>query len=314
MGDLFSRIKFNDSSDEKQLASSVGDSSTPHDLEQGPKETGITGSTGGCPFLGTSSGRIPIHEHQQIIATKKRELTEKEILEHPLYPQRDGEDEKEFGGKITWRNGTKGDYTTANAKYLRERIGRWDSPECLEHVVSNLVKTLEMELTKKSDPRQWVSMAPEVFKYRANGQKWVESQEAVEKGSYNILMQGADDSLYDTTMGFDESHDTFHKAFPGGFALEVLKVYGGPPEVGFTWRHWGTFEGEYNGLKGDGREINIFGFGNAKVRMPTDKDPRIRFTEAEVFYDLDKFLAELNMKDVNPATEDAVVGGTVIKV
>ena len=179
--------------------------------------------------------------------------------------------------------------------------------------------------------------------YTANGRKWVESEEAVEKGSYNILlsvlslhvvsmsftrtdsmniglleqtfrMNGADKSLYDIDMGFDESHDTFSKAFPGGFALEVLKVYGGPPEVGFTWRHWGTFEGEYNGLKGNGREINIFGFGRAKVQMPTDKDHRIRFTEVEVFYDIDKFLAELNMKDIDPTTVDSAMGGTVVEV
>lgn len=118
-----------------------------------------------CPFMTTAnssiSGKepsrmIPFNPHQQIIMSTKRQFTEREISQHPLLPQRDGEDEKEFGGEITWRHGKKGDYTGANAKYLNERVGRWNSPDCLEHVVSNLIKTLEMELTKKSNSKQWV--------------------------------------------------------------------------------------------------------------------------------------------------------------
>jgi len=311
MGSLTSRC-FHDSPEEALVKS----------LESDPDKSTQDAPANGCPFLAatkaintlsTSDAGSPVIDGQHIITTKHRQMTAKEVAGHPLLPQRDGVDEKEFGGKITWRHGKAGDYSKANIKYLNERIGRWDSPECLENVVSNLIKTLEMELTKKSDPKQWVSMAPEVFRYRANANKWVETEEAVEKGSYNILMKGADKALYDTAQGFDESHETFHKAFPNGFALEVLKVYGGPPEVGFTWRHWGTFEGEYNGLEGDGREINIFGFGRAKVRMPSDKDHRIRFTEVEVFYDIDKFLAELNMKDVEHEKVDASMGGTVVK-
>ena len=174
----------------------------PHKVQLGhqklEEETdGVESKSNGCPFLAATAGvksfcsplgSSTVSIHQQIITTTKRELTAKEIAEHPLLPKRDGVDEKEFGGKITWRNGKKGDYTKANAKYLNERIGRWNSPDCLEHVVSNLIKTLEMELTKKSDPQQWVcsihvhawlyafqsrglehsqvSMASEVFKYR----------------------------------------------------------------------------------------------------------------------------------------------------
>jgi len=281
---------------------------------------------GHCPFMHTAgdmasiahlhapSGSIPIEAQQPMIATKNRKLTENEIAEHPLLPQRDGGDEKEFGGEISWRSGKKGDYTKVDAKYLNERIGSWDSPECLEHVVSNLVKTFEMELTKKMDPKQWVSMAPEVFKFRANGNEWVGTDKAVERGSYNVLLSGADESLFDTKMTFDESHDAFHQAFPGGFALEILKIYGSPPEVGFTWRHWGKFEGEFNGQQGDGRDINIIGFGNIKVRIPTEKDPRLRITEVEVFFDLNKFLSELNAKKTDPKTVDSAIIGTVIRV
>lgn len=270
-------------------------------------------ASSGAASLCSPSGSTSVTANQQIIVAKKKKLSEQEIAEHPLLPQRDGVDEKEFGGEIKWRS-KKGDYTKANAKYLNERIGRWNSPDCLENVVSNLVKTLEMELTKKIDPQQWISMAPDVFRYRANGHEWVDTEQSMKEGSYNIMMKGSDKALYDTTLGYDESHDVFLEAMPGGFALEILKVYGGPPEVGFTWRHWGKFEGEFNGRKGDGRDINIFGFATAKVLLPDDKNHRIRVTEFEVYYDLDKFLADLNMKDTDPTTTDTGMGGTIVKV
>jgi len=282
----------------------------PIPVDQKPAESDTASK---CPFLslfgssGSSTGAPPPSHQRVITAPKTKPLSSNEVLKHPLCPARDGEDEGEFKEGIRWRNGAKGDYTAANAKYLNERIATWQSPACLEHVVSNLVKTLEMELTKKANPAQWISVDPAIFRYRANGGAWVETQEAVEKGSYNILLKGADPEMYDAEQSFDESHQGFHAAFPGGFALEILKVYGAPPEVGFTWRHWGKFDGQYRGNQGDGRDINILGFGNAKVKMPDATNKRIRFTEVEVFYDMDSFLAELNGKSVNCVT-DAVLG------
>jgi len=274
-----------------------------------------------CPFLslfgGSSSSSAKgvlqfSHQRRVITAPTTKMLSAKEVVDHSLCPLRDGEDESEFKEGIRWRE-SKGDYTSANAKYLNERIGAWNSALCLEHIVSNLVKTLEMELTKKADPKQWISVDPSVFRYRANGGAWVETQEAVEKGSYNILLKDADPEMYDTAQSFDDSHASFQAAFPGGFAFEILKVYGGPPEVGFTWRHWGKFEGQYRGNAGDGRDINIFGFGNAKVKMPDAKNKRIRFTEVEVFYDMDSFLGDLNGKYVD-CVKDAVLGAKLTKI
>ena len=228
-------------------------------------------------------------------------------LNDPLYPKRDGLDEKEFRGKINWREGEPVDYAIVNVTYLKERKGKWTDPNGLENVVSNLVKTLEMEITNKSDPAQWVSMVPEVFKYKANNGPWVETTEALEKGTYNILMADADPKLYDRNMSFEQSHESFFNAFPKGFVWELLKIYSGPPRVSFTWRHWGKFDGHFNGNKGDGQEINVYGFGTANVQMPDDNDPRIRIKDFEVYYDVDRFLAELTTTKYN-AIQDPVFG------
>ena len=151
-----------------------------------------------------------------------------------------------------------------------------------------------MELTMKPDASQWVSMATDVFRYKANGGEWFDTKGAVEKGSYNILLNTANPELYDPSLSFEESHEKFFKAFPNGFMWELLKVYSGPPKVSFTWRHWGEFEGEYNDNQGNGELIEIYGFGTANVRMPSETDPKIRIEEFEVYYDIDKFLAELS--------------------
>ena len=152
--------KIHNCSEDSTTTSHLRDRLTDNKSTQNDSTQQIVEENNGCPFLakynGMASVIVPAHGHQQVIVTKKQKLTEKEIAEHPLLPKRDGQDEAEFGGKITWRHGTKGDYTGANAKYLNERIAHWDSPDCLEHVVSNLIKTLEMELTKKSDAQQWV--------------------------------------------------------------------------------------------------------------------------------------------------------------
>ena len=51
---------------------------------------------------------------------------------------------------------------------------------------------------------------------------------------------------------FEISHEIFRDAFSEGFPWEVLKVLRGPPEVIFTWRHWGKFVGTYRG-----RQVSI---------------------------------------------------------
>ena len=64
---------------------------------------------------------------------------------------------------------------------------------------------------------------------------------------------------------------------------ELLKVYGEPPKIGFTWRHWGAFNGEFNNNKGNNQLIEMYGFGTATVKMPNDNDPYLRIQNFEVY-------------------------------
>lgn len=266
-----------------------------------------------CPFLSkkikttSSMNMCPIIDTNQTIFKYDKMLYSSNISQHSLYPKRDGLDENEFEGGIKWRGGEPVDYTIQNETYLRERKGKWTDPNSLENIASNLIKTLEMEITNKLDPNQWVSMVPEVFNYKANNGTAVATKEALDKGTYNILLQDADPTLYDKTMSFEQSHETFFKAFPKGFVWELLKIYSGPPKVSFTWRHWGKFDGSFNNYKGNGQEINVYGFGSANLQMPDDQNQRIRIKDFKVYYDLDKFLSDLNGTEYT-ATQDAAFG------
>ena len=51
-------------------------------------------------------------------------------------------------------------------------------------------------------------------------------------------------------MTFDESHQLFENAFHRVFPWEVIEVRKGPPNVEFSWRHWGNFKGHFHGNKG----------------------------------------------------------------
>lgn len=64
---------------------------------------------------------------------------------------------------------------------------------------------------------------------------------------------------------FESSHEVFKSAFPRGFAWEVIKVYTGPPEIAFKFRHWGFFEGPFKGHAPTGKMVQFFGLGTLKV-------------------------------------------------
>ena len=58
---------------------------------------------------------------------------------------------------------------------------------------------------------------------------------------------------------FDSSHRAFTTTFPRGFALEVLQVYCGPPEIVSKFRHWGFMEGTFKGYAPTEEMIELFG-------------------------------------------------------
>jgi len=50
-----------------------------------------------------------------------------------------------------------------------------------------------------------------------------------------------------------------------GFAFEVLEVFSGPPNVSFTWRHFGRMSGPFKGCPAHGKMVNLVGHCVARV-------------------------------------------------
>lgn len=88
-------------------------------------------------------------------------------------------------------------------------------------------------------------------------------------GGYNFLLQT---SLPEKLRGYnpaeetiDSAHRAFVTAFPRGFALEVLRVYSGPPVIVYKFRHWGFMEGAFKGHEPTGEMVELFGMAVFEV-------------------------------------------------
>ena len=183
-----------------------------------------------------------------------------------------------------WREGEP-DYHFSKTIMPGQRTHTFDAGS-LEAIVESIVQVFEMEVSHKHDPATWVSMVTDRFKTNVNGGAWAGAQDIVDQGSYNILI--GDSVFYRTgEESFDSSHHLFRATFQEGFFWEVLEVLSGPPVVTFKWRHWGTFDGEYNGFKPTGEKIEMFGVSVAKV------SDDLKLVEVEHFYDPNSFLGSL---------------------
>ncbi|PIN03993.1 hypothetical protein CDL12_23478 [Handroanthus impetiginosus] len=110
-------------------------------------------------------------------------------------------------------------------------------------------------------------------------------------GGYNSLLQT---SLPEKFRCFDpaketidSSHRAFTTAFPRGFALEVLQVYSGPPEIVYKFRHWGFMEGPFKGHSPTGEMVEWYGMAVFEL----DEDSKI--VKVEFFYDRGELLGAL---------------------
>lgn len=111
-----------------------------------------------------------------------------------------------------------------------------------------------------------------------------ENEEANTVGNYNVLLDACPADLWDKdNTTWEDSHQAFHKAF-SAFPWEVLEVFSGPPKLGFTWRHWGSFTGEYEESKGEGQFIEMFGFGTAVV------NDKLQLTDVDIYYNAEEFI------------------------
>ena len=190
---------------------------------------------------------------------------------------------------IEWRAG-KPDYRRVNLLYFQGK-SKNHKQASLEMTVENLVKAWEMELSHKPDVKNWLTVEPDTFTALVNGGPAVSGKELASMGSYNWLLRDVSKDLYDVqSHGFESSYRLFHGAFVDGFAWEVLEVFSGPPKVAFTWRHWGPFTGEFNGRKGKGENIELYGF---TVATMSDNG---KIVTVEAYTKMDPFLQALHGK------------------
>ena len=194
---------------------------------------------------------------------------------------------------IEWREG-KPDYRRVNLLYFQGK-SKNHKRASLEMTVENLVKSWEMELSHKPNLKDWLTVEPDTFSAQVNGGPRVSGNDILAVGSYNWLLHNTSKDLYDVqSHTFESSHQLFRGAFVNGFAWEVLEVFSGPPRVAFTWRHWGTFNGEYNGRKGQGENIELYGF----TIVVLSNEGKI--VELEVYAKMDPFLRGLQ-GDIPPS-------------
>ncbi|TRY68271.1 hypothetical protein TCAL_16491 [Tigriopus californicus] len=180
-------------------------------------------------------------------------------------PKRSGMDDAD----IKWRY-VKPNYIKANYEFLRGKSQNHLSGS-LEQVVENLVKTWEMEASHKADLKQWTTVDYKNYQVSCNGSEPVGGEVAKEVGNYNALLQGCPSYEKFGPLSFEASHNLFRDSFTEGFPWEVLKVLCGPPNLIFTWRHWGTFSGSFRGNQGHGKLVEMFGLCRREYGITTKK-------------------------------------------
>lgn len=189
-----------------------------------------------------------------------------------------GEGEKE----TQWRHGAPPTYDIVNKLFEEGRTKEWPNGS-LEETVQNAIKTWEMELSHKTQLKDFKTINPTKFKLFVNGRKALSGEETLAVGSYNALLQTSLPPEFQyyraDTETFESSHDLFRTAFPRGFAWEVLSVYSGPPVIVFKFRHWGYMEGPYQGHAPTGEKAEFTGIAVLKV------DEQLRAEDVEIYYD-----------------------------
>ncbi|TAE55014.1 MAG: SnoaL-like polyketide cyclase [Nostocales cyanobacterium] len=202
----------------------------------------------------------------------------------PLWVQ-DRDTVIKYSSNVEWRYQEAPDYSRSKENLAKESICHHVEGS-LEALVQNLVRTFEMEVSFKSNPKQWLSVVNDQFRISTNGGKEYTAADLSAQGTYNLFM--ADSEHYKASEeSFETSAKLFHSTFPQGFPWEVLEVYSGPPVVTFKWRHWGHFRGQYKDFAPTGETVEIVGITVAHV---TDD---LKILSLEHYFDNNLFLEKL---------------------
>ncbi|CAI9115654.1 OLC1v1016628C5 [Oldenlandia corymbosa var. corymbosa] len=191
----------------------------------------------------------------------------------------------------SWRFGPP-NYDVVNKLFEEGRTQKW--PEgSVEEKVQRLLKTWEMELVHKANPDEYKTLDAKNFTISINGRKPLTLEGIVKiGGGYNLFLQtGLPEKfrVYDpATETKETSMQIFTSTFPRGFAIEILRVYSGPPSIVYKFRHWAYMEGAFKGHAPTGELVEFFGTGVFEVDEQSNKIVKVQF-----FYDPKQLLEGL---------------------
>ncbi|XP_022026257.1 pathogen-related protein [Helianthus annuus] len=213
-----------------------------------------------------------------------------------------GEGEK----NTTWRYGKPPTYEVVNKLFEEGRTTPWPAGS-LEEQVQNLVKTWEMELFHKINPKDRKTTDVTKLEIIVNGRNPLTPEGVAEIGrGYNMFLQTSlpkNLRLYDPTEEtVDTAHELFTTTFEKGFAMEILHVYSGPPVIVYKFRHWGYMDGPFKGHPPTHELVEMFGVCAMKL------DENFKVVKMELFYDRGELLAGL-MKGAGATTVATATGG-----
>lgn len=161
--------------------------------------------------------------------------------------------------------------------------------------VNNLIKNWERELSYKTDPLQWTTIAP-TFRMNGNGGAWLTIPDLLKIGAYNAFIGDSEFYCASRIPDAHESHKVFRTALGAGFAWECLETYSEPPLIVFKWRHWARVTGEFKCPMRSGKEIIASSVGNkveifgiSKIRV----NDQFQLLEMENFFRPDQVMEQI---------------------
>lgn len=197
-----------------------------------------------------------------------------------------GDEEK----NTKWRYGVPPNYDVVNKLFEEERTKVWPVGS-LEERVQSLVKNFEMEMFHKISRSDFKTIDLNKYTFSLNGRKPLAVEEVSKLGGYNPFLQTSLPEEYRYYNAAEETAESSHRAFTAtflrGFALEIIQVYSGPPNIVFKFRHWGYMEGPFKSHAPTGERVEFYGVAIFKVN---EKD---KIEGVEFFFDPAELLGKL---------------------
>nr|CCA17548.1 conserved hypothetical protein [Albugo laibachii Nc14] len=199
----------------------------------------------------------PFSASESQLAEAKAQL-EKLVAEGHRRPTRRGLESNEIRN-VAWRYGVP-NFIIHDLAYLKGKT-RCEKSSPLESYIENYCQTYIMDATCKSNYSDWTSVHQDQFFVQVNDGDEIAGSSIQENDTFGFIC------LKSNFLGgiIANAQSAFSQAFTKGFPMEVLEVFTQPPRCHFSWRHWGSFSGRYKGVKGDGRMIQLFGFGSVEI-------------------------------------------------